>query len=100
MQTRVSKEKITGIEFFPGKEGFQPSGKVHIEVQLDFTTKRKKGICTEPYSLPGGFEEAQSYFHLPTPFVAEVEWVDVAGGKRKILAFKPVQPVQQQKPAA
>lgn len=101
MQTRVSKEKILGLEFYEGdsKGGYPASGKVHLEVQLDFTTKRKKGVCTEPYSLPGGCEEAKTYFHLPMPIVAEVEWVDVAGGKRRIVSFKPVQAAQPPKAA-
>lgn len=105
---RVSKEKITGVEFFPGKEGFQPSGKVHVECLLDFTTGRKKGVMTKEYSLDGdskrACEFAQSIFHLPTPFYAEVGWVDVVtkqGEMRKIVSFKPIQVApQQQKPAA
>lgn len=98
----IQREKITGITFFKGTVDGKDndSGSVYIEEQLDFTTGRSKGYTSTKYKI-GLAEAAKSFMHLETPFMADVEWVQVTNGnttKRVIKSLKPV--ALAQKPAA
>ena len=100
MQSIVMKEKVTGLEFFDGNKEFDKSGSVHIEESLDFTSGRKKGSATGKYKMPS-VDAVKALFHLETPFIAEVEWVQVQKGGTSTRVIKSLKPVTvQPKPAA
>lgn len=91
----VEKVKVTGVKFFAGAIDGKDidSGKVFIEEQLDFTTKRAKGYATQEYSLADA-AQAKGLMHLEFPIVCDVEFQRVTNGdvsKNIVMGIRPVE---------